>query len=348
MKEKQNILLADCRQEEVAGFVQNLQYEDKTFQVKAHISNWRRTGAISELRRYSKYFLVALRYFLGRRKYGAVAAWQQFYALIFCFYCSVFRVKKTNMVAALNYTYKEKRGKWAGVYRWFMHKCMNPAYLDYIHVPSAAYADIVSRDFSFPRDRIIVTTFGVNDRWEHFSSLAVPGGMKKDGYALAIGRSNRDYDFLIHAWSGIDYPLVIISDTYKGSTDNENVTILRDVVGEASYPWIASCGVMIVPIDDETICSGDTVLLTAMSAKRRIVVTAPSTLAEMYVKDKKNALLAPKTEKEFCDVVRAALDSEVYRDLGDQARESFLTCFSRESMGLRITQAMRNTTAAEG
>ena len=157
-------------------------------------------------------------------------------------------------------------------------------------------------------------------------------------YALAIGRSNRDYDFLIDAWESIDYPLVIICDTYKKDIDNKNITLLNDVAGADSYPYIANCGLMIVPIADSTICSGDTVLLNAMSLKRKVIVTAPSTLAEMYVKDKKNALLAKKDAEQFRETVESVLYSDEYNDLGEKARLSFLNSFSRESMGTRVSE----------
>lgn len=336
-----NVLLADCAPEEVQSLADELNHCGSGFQVESYISNWKRTGAISELRRYATYFSVGFRYFLKRREYQMIVGWQQFYALIFCFFCALFHVRKSTKIIVLNYTYKEKQGKAAGIYRWFMGKCMDRTYLDYIHVLSDEYADLISAQFDFPRERIIVTGFGVNDCFEEFSGVPVPTSYQKDGYALAIGRSNRDYDFLIRAWAEIDYPLVIISDTYKGSTELEQVTILRNVAGEESYPWIANCGLMVLPIDDPTVCSGDTVLLTAMAAKRKLLVTAPSTLAEMYIVDGENALLTPKEPEQFRRIVEKALHEKSYENLGEGARESFLRNFSRSSMGKSISEKIK-------
>ena len=338
-KAKQFVFLADCKKEEVTSFAETLSYKGRNFDVRSHIANWKRTGTLSELKRYLMYFCVALKYFCTRRRYEAIVGWQQFYALIFCFYCSLFSVKKPCTVVALNYTYKEKHGRLSKLYLWFMKRCMDARYLDYIHVPSAEYADIIHEQFSFPRERIIVTTFGINDHYDDLASLPAPDGYQRNGYALAIGRSNRDYDFLIKAWSDIDYPLVIISDTYKGSSDSQNIHILTNVAGAASHPWIANCALMIIPIDDGSICSGDTVLLTAMSLKRRIVVTVPSTLAEMYVQDQVDALLTPKDETQFQQVIQSALSGQ-YPGIGEQARLSFLAKFSRRSMGEQVSKAL--------
>ena len=336
-----HVVLADCISDEVQPLADELTYRGHNFQIESYISNWKRTGILSELKRYATYFAVGYRSFLNRHEYDVIVGWQQFYALTFSFFCSLFRVKKTTTVVALNYTYKDKSGITAGIYRWFMKKCVDKEYTDYIHVLSNEYADKIAEQFQFPRERIIVTGFGVNDCYEEFMALPVPESFRKDGYALAIGRSNRDYDFLIRAWDGIDYPLVIISDTYKGSAQQDDIVILNNVAGEESYPWIANCGLMVIPIDDASICSGDTVLLTAMAAKRKIIVTEPSTLAEMYVVDGENALLTPKESEQFRKVVERALYDQSCQNLGENARVSFLQKFSRNSMGKSISEKIQ-------
>lgn len=331
----ESVLLADCEAQEVQSLAKGL---GESFSIRSHISNWKRTGKVSEVKRYLKYFQVGFSYFLHRKQYDAVVGWQQFYTLIDSFFCSVFRVKKVNRLIALNYTYKPKAGKTGEIYRWFMQKCLNPVYMDYIHVLSDAYADRVSAEFGFPRERILVTCFGINDPLPEYSCMASPEGYMRDGYALAIGRSNRDYDFLIEAWKTIDYPLVIICDTYGKTVESSNITIYRNVAGAESYPWIANCGLMVIPTDDGTICSGDTVLLSAMASKRKILLTIPCTLADMYVEDGKTALLAPKDLNAFRETVSEALNDPQYADMGERARAVYLERFSREKMGQILSQ----------
>lgn len=337
MKSQRQFVLADCDAQGVLPLARELRFRGRPFEVKSHISNWKRTGAISELKRYAKYFGVALLYFFRRKDLGAIVGWQQFYALIFCFYCSLFSVKKTTVVIALNFTYKKKNGIFEKPYRWFMGKCVSPKYMDYLHVLSQGYAQAMHAEFGFPPERIIVSSFGVNDRFEELRNLPAPEGYRKNGYALAIGRSNRDYDFLINAWHGIDYPLVIISDTYKGSVDAENITLLTNVAGEESNPWIANCGLMVIPIDDGSICSGDTVLLTAMSLQRKTIVTVPSTLAEMYIEDGTDAAVSVKDPDVFRSTVQKVLSDDAYSQIGIHAREHYLNSFSLQSMGAKIT-----------
>ena len=334
---KENIIVCDCEAEEVESLCDAINKNGQAFSVKSHIANWKRSGKASEIKRYLKYFGVAFKYFTKRKRYNVIIGWQQFYALIFCFYSSVLHTKKRNTVIALNFTYKDKSGKLGKVYKWFMKKCLNPKYLDYIHVPSQSYAKITSELFGFPIENIIVSPFGINDPWEQFNKLNYPEDAPKQGYVLSIGRSNRDYGFLIDSWKEINYPLVIISDTYTGDNKgNSNIQIIRNVAGEQSYPWIANCNAMIIPIDDGTICSGDTVLLTSLAMKKKVLITSPSTLAEMYIEHEKNGLCSDKDEKTFSAIVADMIFTDKYDYLQDNARESYLKNYSRQSMGEKI------------
>lgn len=343
-RKKVNVILADCEKEEVSSLLEGLQEESEEYVIKSHIANWKRTGKISELKRYIKYFQVGFHYFIHRKECGIMIGWQQFYALIYCFFCEIFHVKKENIVIALNFTYKAKKGRVFELYRWFMNKCLSSEYMDYLHVLSETYADAISNEFGFPRERILVTPFGVPDFYDKWRKYIAPYEYEKEKYALAIGRSNRDYDFLIRAWKNIDYPLVIISDTFQEKVDAKNIKIITNIAGEESYPWIVNCGLMIIPIQDGDICSGDTVLLNAMACKRKILVTKPSTLAEMYIINGENAVLTEKDEEKFEKNINEMLYTDKYKNLGEKARNSFLEKYSRNSMGQKIGHLIKTRT----
>ncbi len=343
MKEKQNIILCDCEIDEVKDLKDGLESLDNDiyiyiYQIKSHIANWKRKGKLSEVKRYLKYFRIGFKYFVHRKKYNVIIGWQQFYVLILSYFCSIFHVKKRNKLVVMNFTYK-KKNKFGKIYHSFMAKCLNPKYIDYIHVLSKNYATEISKEFNFPLDRIIVTYFGISDHYEEYSKLTRPSKYKDTKYALSIGRSNRDFDFLINSWDNIDYHLVIISDKYEGQTNNPNIEILRDVCGDDSYPWIANCECMIIPIDDGSICSGDTVLLTAMSLKKKVIVTTPSTLAEMYVENNKTAFCINKTKEELEEAMNKIISSSD-NSIGENARSCFLENYSRKQLGINVAKAI--------
>lgn len=340
---KENVILTDCSVEELSNFLDGINsFGNFNFKCISKISNGPRTGIKSELKRYSIYFSAAWQAFKNRKKYNIILGWQQFYTLIFCFYCNLFNVKKENTVIALNFTYKEKPGFLGKIYKWFMKKCISDKYLDFIHVLSNEYADNINRSFDFQRERIIVTTFGVNDIYKEYKDCNPPKGYSKNEYVMSIGRSNRDFDLLIDAWKDVDIPLIIISDTFKTTkTLPKNVTLLNNISGYKQYPYISNAKIAIIPIMDGKICSGDTVLLTALSFARTVIVTAPSTLSEMYIQDKVNGYLVRKNEKEIAKLVNEICNGEL-PELGEAARKSFLQNFSRYSMGKNITKFITN------
>jgi len=338
-----NIVIADCGKSEMVPFMKGIcstYGEEFSLEIVKGVEklNKKRCGMLGDLKRYFHYFSAPIYYVLFRRKFNYIIAWQQFYALIFCFYSNVFKLKKTNTVIACNFTYKEK-AKFKKLYYWFMKKCLEGDYLDYLHVPSREYADQISIDFGFDRKKIIVAPYGILDEYEQLKKLSVPKGLKKDEYIVSIGRSNRDYDFLIDAWKNIEYKLVLISDVYKKKTDNPNVIIRNDIGGDEQYSWIVNSKAIIIPIAEEKIASGDTVLLRAMSLKKIVIVTKPSTLAEMYIENGVNGISVEKNKKQFQRVINDLLNG-AFANIGGQAREDFLQNYSREALGERIGEGI--------
>lgn len=332
----ENVVLSDSRKIELAGFMNELNDNSRIkFVIKEHLADLTLKGKTKEIRRYFMYFAVPLRYFIFRKRYGIIVGWQQFYSLIFCFYCSLFHTKKVNTVIAWNFTYKDRPNHFQKIYRGFMKRCVCTGYLDYLHVPSSSYADKFSEDFGFPRDHIIVAPFGIVDCFNKYSALKRPREMKNKRYFLAIGRSNRDYKFLVEAWKDIDSYLVVASDKYDVETDNLKVIIKKDITADTQYEWINNAEGLIIPIDNPTICSGDTVLLTAMSLNKTVIITKPSALADMYIQDNINGLLINKEETELKHAIRKVLNGDT-TVIANNARNDFLKYYTRDKMGITL------------
>lgn len=339
MKRKTNLILADCVPQELTDLRDELeQATGESWGIHSRVSNWGRTSRWAEIKRYLMYFAVPFEIFCKRKKIDTILGWQQFYALIFSFFCSVFHVKKTTRVIVVNFVYKEKKGFVGKLYRRFMARSLKEPYVDLLCVSSREAAERYAREFSLNTDKILVIPFGVPDLYETWRSSPAP----RERYALAIGRSNRDYDWLLSQWQGIDLPLVVICDTYTPQSLPQGVELIKDVSGDGQYPYLANCEMMILPIGEPGVCSGDTVLLTAMSFAKNVLVTAPSTLAEMYIRDGENGFLVSKTPGELQQVVHEILSAG--KDLGSAARESYLRDFSRKKMGKVIGDWARRET----
>lgn len=190
-------------------------------------------------------------------------------------------------------------------------------------------------------DKFIITTFGIPD-----TAAEVQGDnpLGKD-YILSIGRSNRDFDFLVEVWKSpllARHTLVILSDTWMPTTSlPKNIIWQNNIVGEASRVWFKYATACITPIDDGNIASGDTVLLTGMMHAKPTIITTPSTLAEMYILDGENGICVPKDADKAAERIATVLNSnEQLMLLGQAARKSYLQNFSRESMGRAIGEVL--------
>ena len=304
-------------------------------------------GGGKNLLRYMKYFTVPLSFLCKTGKYDMALGWQQFYAINLAFFSRLFHVKKRCRLVAVNFTYKRKKGIVGKIYHKFMHYAVTNKYIDYLHVLSYGYAERCHQELGITKDKFIITHFGVPDTYEEWKTSDVD---MKD-YILSIGRSNRDFDFLVKVWKQENMkniPLVIISDMWHPKEElPNNVKWLSNVTGDASRPWINCCKIMIIPIDDGNICSGDTVLLNGMMSKKPVIVTTPSTLSEMYIDNGKDGLCYDKDVKAFADKVAALYnDDDRIHQLGENARESYKEKFSRYAMGEAIAKAIKSDISA--
>lgn len=341
MPKTEDIVLCDCTLEEIAPFIAGV---EDTFGHKIMVYTSQKgpkrssRSLYGKLRYYGGFFLFPCKFFLHRKRYDFVIGWQQFYAIIFAFLCRLFHVKKRNRVVAVNFTYKQKPGLIGKVYYKFMRYSADSEYLDFFHVPSNAYAERMHRELGIPMSKIIVTTFGTPDRHDEWSKLPHPADGK---YCFSIGRSNRDFDYLAEVFAQPELAnarLVVLADLWKPAKPLPgNIEHHTDIVGDASFPYFVHADLSIVPIGDPVICSGDTVLLNSMMMCRPVAITAPSTLAEMYVTDGLDGLYLTKDVSKDAKQIAALLqDTSRMNELGQKARKTYLDHFSRYAMGRNV------------
>lgn len=340
---KRNIILADCNPHEIMTFKKGLENViGIDFLIKSNISNVDHGSKWRNLKRYWKYFIFSFNIFLHRNEYDKIVGWQQFYVNILAFYCHLFGVKKTFKLISCNFTYKRKSGFIGIVYQKFMKYAICNEYIDYIHISSHGYASRCITELGIPSEKIIVTPFGIPDDWKKWKSTTPP----EKNYILSIGRSNRDFKFLINAWKSPltkDYLLVIISDTFISPIAlPQNVRVYNNIVGDDSNNWIAHCELLVIPIDDGNIASGDTVLLKGMAFGKSVIVTKPSTLTEMYVNNGIDAFAVEKDNERFAELVKTLMTKrEIRIHIGKKARQSYLEKFSRIAMGMKIGEGIK-------
>ena len=337
-EKRRNLILADCDFTEIKRFVDGIKsINNQEFEVKCQIANKSRAKKINNIKRYISYFLFPVKTFLRRKKYDKVIGWQQFYALNFANYCRIFHVKKQNYLVAWNYTYKEKKGIIGKIYKRYMKKIMQSKYIDLVHVPSKEYIKICSEQLECSEEKFFFNYFAIDDIYEE-KELQSPVDYE---YSLSIGRSNRDFDFLIKNFPSTE-KLIIISDTYVCNEElPKNIVLLNNVSGNSQYKYFNNAKSIIIPIADGTIPSGDTVLLTSMMFSKPIIITKPSTLAEVYVDNMHNGFTLEKNENFKANLKEILSDDKKLAEIGKNARDDFLKKYSREAMGRNLGKLIK-------
>ncbi len=78
-----------------------------------------------------------------------------------------------------------------------------------------------------------------------------------------------------------------------------------------------------------------------MSYYKPIIVTAPSTLSEMYIKHEENGFCLPKNENFFVENLNNILKNKnKQKEVGLKARKDFEEKYSRYNMGKRIGEKL--------
>ena len=336
--EKRNIALFDSTSEEAEDFIKGLQTATGLeWEAKVLTANQGRKSKAANLLRYMKYFLFPFQIFLNRKKYDNIVGWQAFYGLLFAFYCRLFHVKKRNSLLIKNLIYKPKKG-WIGkIYFAFMRYIVKSQYVDVFVCSSERYCDYCADTFQEPRERFVFIPFGVND----FTKIVDTSKPATNDYILALGRSNRDWDFLIDSLGNTPYPVRIVCDELQRETLPSNIQIYNDVWQEASYEFIRNCKMMIIPIMDGRIVAGETVLLQAMSFSKPIVITKPSCLADDYVTDGVTGLVVPKEKTALLDAVKKLYEDEsLYGAISQNCRKLYEDRHSLYSFGLNVGKSL--------
>ena len=333
-----NIAMFDSNKEEAEDFIKGLeQSTGLTWRALIYTANKGRKKKIGNAVRYFKYFAFPFTVFLHRKEFDNIIGWQAFYGLLFAFYCKLFHVKKVNTLLIKNFTYKPKKGLIGKIYFRFMNYIVKSEYIDIFVCTSQTFCDYCAEVFQEPAERFVFLPFGVNDFTKRVDMSVPP----TNDYILSLGRSNRDWDFLIESLGYSKYPVRIVCDELHRDNLPENIKIFNNVWGDDSFEFIKNCRFMIIPIMDGKIGSGETVLLQAMSFSKPIIITEPSCLADDYVIDGETGLVVGKDKNKIMAAVDELWNNQVLRKkISHNCRELYVNKHSLLSYGKYVGKTL--------
>lgn len=346
--EKVNVILSDREAEACETFRRGLEEGNgEKWTVWACVSNKGRTRGYNVIR-YFKYLFFPLRVYWRRKRFAKIFAWQVFYAVGLGFYSRLFHGEMDCLVAGKNLIYRDKKG-WIGrLYLSWLRYAAGRGRTEYYLVSSAAYQDYLAERVGVEPKRLAFMPFGKED-FTQTPEAAAPrtenAAWKSGSYLLALGRSNRDYDWLVNALEGTGRKLHIISDEYRPAHLPSNVRVSNNLSGLQVLPSLRDAAALVFPIADGRIDAGETVLLMGFMFAKPVVVTGPSCLATDYLRDGENGLVVEK------DPAGAALNAALARletepglatRLGTAARAEYEAKYSEEEYGRRVGAWLRN------
>ena len=327
--EKKNVILADNSLREMEDYRRGVAWESgMDWEVLVCRANQGRRGIWNFLR-YIKYFYFPFLVFLRRKRYGNIIAWQTFYGLVFAFWCRVFRVEKSNFLVAKNFTYREKKGIIGEIYYRFMKWIVTGGYVDMFTFCSRGHMKYCGELFGITEEKLRFEPFGVED---------VQRKPCSDGdYVLSIGRSNRDWAFLIRELGETDFSVKIVCDTLKTGDLPANIQVYNNIWGEDALEFLRNCRFVVLPILDDRVAAGETVLLQAMCLGKPVVAVRESGAWAEYIEPGKTGFVVPKEGEKLLETIEMLWNNrELCGKISRNSRARFVKSFSLYGYGCRI------------
>jgi glycosyltransferase involved in cell wall biosynthesis len=282
----------------------------EAWEIKSYVSNEGRANRIANQIRYGKYFYYSFLIFLNRNKYEKILCWQQFYGLLFALYCRIFHVKKTFKLVVMTFIYNKKSGITGHIYDSFMRYIVTSKYIDRLIVFSKQEVAHYAEWFAMDESKFVYVPLGI----DKITGLTENQTLREEQYILSVGRSNRDYDFLLDALKGSPYPVKILSNTLHRPS-SEKVEIHNNAFNREYFNYLYNCFCVVIPLMNPSISSGQLVILQAMQLGKPIIVTESEGITD-YVTDGYNGLIIVKDKQALLAALqRLYAEPELYNRL---------------------------------
>ena len=310
-----------------SGYSFEVKYDDKALSYQA---KWKRLLS---------YFCFPFCLLFLPKDVFVIVSWQQFFGLLYAFYCRLFHVKKTCKVYIMTFIYKPKRGIVGKIYKHFMTYIVQSEYVDKLIVFTKNEVEHYAQTFGVPKDKFFFTPLTISE----VKISKCDEALRSEKYVFSTGRSNRDYELLLKIFENSEHSLHIACNTLGSDNTPHNIRIYTNMFGEDMRKHMYNSYCVAIALKDPNISSGQLVFLQAMQMGKPIVCTRCSAVSD-YLTDGYNALLV-NTESEWEEAIeRLYTDCELYDRISKNAYNDYLTKYSSDSMaksiGLMIKEDM--------
>lgn len=285
-----NLILNDNDGSEMQDFVAGLERATgEGWRLANWVANQPRTGAVSELKRYCRYVFKPLS-LVFRRDVASICAWQQFFGVSYAAFSRLLRRPKTARLVVLTFIYMPKGGAAGRLFEQWVRYALESDHLDAVVCYTSAEVERYAGLFPGAAGKFRFLPCAVED-----AAAGREGAPEADSRGvIAVGRSNRDYEYLIGELAGTGWDLTIVDDELAEPAGAPNVRVLRDVHGAGYLDLLAKSWACVIPLDRPDVSSGQSVLLHSWALGRSVVCTECPALTDDYVTDGSDAIVVEK------------------------------------------------------
>lgn len=329
---RKNIILLDMPVEQDWGLLRGL--TDETGE-QWHICYKEGRLSVSKWHRIINYIIFPLT--LMRLKVKNVIAWQQFYGFMFLLYSQLFKLNKKAHTIILTFIYKERKGVIGDVYRYFITNMLKNPRLKDIVVYSQNELSYYSLLFPQVKHKFKFLHLGISDI---STGLKVDEKLQKEHYIFTSGASNRDYDFLLAAIADTNFKLKIACDGLDVKK-NSNVEVLHNIHGTDMYQYLYNCKLVVIPLKNLEISSGQLMLLQAMQLGKPVIVSNNKGIYD-YITSGYNGFIIENDKNEWISRIKDLYSNEqLYNEIAKHEIDTFNSHFSIYNLGKNLGKELK-------
>lgn len=331
---KKNIILVDWIPKENWDFLKGIEETTgEKWEIHAcDSSRNNRAGLLNKILHYIKLFSVPFHVILHINTYKQILAFHKIHGLILVMFFKLFRIKSAPRLTVMTFIYKPKTGLKGKIFHAIFNYYVNSDYVKKIVVYSKSEIAYYARLFNVSEEKFFATNYCIED-----STAIIPIGERGD-YYLSVGRSNRDYDFLLSNWDK-DRKLVILNETLSDTGEHSNIKILNNCHGNDYLRILSDCYAVIIPLEDPNISSGQLVIMQAMMYGKPVIITNNDTVKD-YITDGYNGIIIEKNKESLYDAIEKMENDEKYNKISMAGKETFKNKYSLYEFGRKIGQEM--------
>ncbi|MBE6309982.1 MAG: glycosyltransferase family 4 protein [Bacteroidales bacterium] len=291
----------------------------ESFEQIALVSNKMRSRWYNVVR-YTLYFYYPFKIFLNRKKYNRILCWQAFYGVVLAYYHILFNVKPINEIAITHLIYNPKKSFIGKIYKKWLTKVLKSGYITCYIGGSKTHRKYLIEQFGIPKDKIHFVPYCKEDETKKTITDVNPIGQD---FILGVGRSNRDWHWIIDAFSKSKRYLVIICDDLRvdQATLPNNVKIINDVEGDDMLAYMKHCYCQVCSFKNPQVASGEMVYVQGACFSKPFVVTGPCCITDDYVINGVTGVVVDKDKDKINEAVeRLFTDKSYYKEMCKNSR----------------------------